>query len=856
MSTSGNGNGNRAGAGNQPQQQAYRGGRGGGRGGYRGGNNNSAGTVGGAGRGSGPTGSNDGVQVKGKWGNGPPASVKSDSRPPSALSHNGAKPHTQPAPPNEQLDRIYYLLMHMVGSKVTVKVKGNLTFEGILHTATALPDLGVSLGMARQLVDGKPSATVIPSLLILPNDLITLSVAGLEVAETKAEPASRGGFQTDSAIGSRVGEFGRERELVQWSTDEVDNTMSLEENGLTGEKWDQFATNESLFGVETDFKEEMYTTVIDKSDPAFKRKEAEAARLAREIESGFRDTDNIHMLEERNIITAQDNVNEEDKYSSVLRKSENPENVYVPPGARARAPAPTAAASKKPDIAVSTAKNENPIPASLQTAPASTKSMPIPAPVTRSKSPSGSASATASVPSNAAKSVNNVPAVDAKAATPSSPATAAKAGTARREELLKQLPIKDLPNIPQTRDPVGDTFQKFQMFAVNERKQMKKPLREMITKPKPEMLNELRAFSNSFKLPMPFPNELKEIIKKSPETEEAPVSTTKPRPTSVPNDRSVSEVSPPTAPTGAAPPRTASSNAGPASTTAATTEASTAAGGPPKQQMRNNSGGGYNKNYQKTGYGYPQNYRPPYGQPYEDGSYPPPPMDPNQPYFYPVQGPMVARPGYGPPPQQMIPPGAYMMPYPVPPGAMIPQMMGAPPMGAVPVGMYTRPGAPPPPPQGAGKNGPPTPSSAPTQLQGGQAPSPTSAGPQMIQYRPPPPGADGRPPYMTSPQSGVPPEAMYHQAAMMGYPPQGFYGAHPGMMVPMGWPADPMQMAEMQQHMMASGGHQQMPMHMQHQQQPHEMQGEEGIEGGEEVEGEGVEGQEEFDEAAGEEADA
>ncbi|KAI9334591.1 hypothetical protein BDR26DRAFT_936900 [Obelidium mucronatum] len=922
-SGTGSGGGNRNGSGQPQQQQPYRGGRGGGRGGYRGGNNNNGGgNYGGGGRGgyagsSAPV-TND-VASKGKWGNGPPASLKStDSRPSSALSQNGPAP-AQSSPQNEQLDRIYFLLMHMVGTKVTAVIKGNLQYEGILHTATASPDLGIALGLARQIIDGKPAPHVITSLIILPKDLVSLSVSGLEIAEVKPESGNKGGFQTDSAIGARVGEFGRERELVQWTTDNVDDTMNLE-NGLTGEKWDQFATNESLFGVQTDFKEEMYTTVIDKSDPNFKRKEAEAARLAREIEAGFGNTDNAHLLEERNISTGNEDVNEEDKYSSVLRKSDKPENAYVPPGARARTTgaATSSSATKKPEIAVatSTVKKDTEKYQALQTAPASTKPMAIPEPVSqRSKSPtsqrakspspnrapagaSGSRSSSGRVSPGAGKLGTSA---SGQTEQKSAPSAAAKSSTDRRVESILTAFDRTSAMDLNTCDPVGDTLQQFQKFSEKEKRGLGQPKKVLhaMTKPKPEMFNELRAFSASFKLPMPCPPDLKDVIKKGLDevAVEGPASVTqKPRPASYATDRSVSEIAAPSpsssntaAPDNAAAgekekdkskfkfnlaaveftPSFGSGGASPNSQSQGLPShekqrSGSIAGGAPKHPARNNSGG-YNKGYQK-GYNYQQqNFRPPYGQPYEDGSYPPP-MDPSQQFYYPVPGapypghfrPM--RPGFVPAgmPQPMMGPGGvpYMMPYPVPPGAMVPQMMGAPPMAGVP--MYVRPGGPggpggPPPPQQqqqqpaqtTSKNGPPTPTSAPSQIQGGQAPSPNAAANAQIMYRPPPHGGEGysspqnRPPYMV-PQPGAPPHDPY-QAAMMGYPPHGYYPGHPGMMMPMVWTGDPMQMAEMQQHMMAQG---QIPMHMQHHQQqqqqqhPHEM-GDDGSlqgEGGEEVE--------------------
>lgn len=74
--------------------------------------------------------------------------------------------------------------------------------------------------------------------------------------------------------------------------------------------WDQFAVNEQKFGVTTDFSEEIYTTVLDKSSPDFKKKEQEAAKMAREIEKST--TTNLHIAEERGQKAHGDHVGEEE----------------------------------------------------------------------------------------------------------------------------------------------------------------------------------------------------------------------------------------------------------------------------------------------------------------------------------------------------------------------------------------------------------------------------------------------------------------------------------------------------------------------------------------------------------------
>jgi PAB1-binding protein PBP1 len=58
--------------------------------------------------------------------------------------------------------------------------------------------------------------------------------------------------------------------------------MDLESE--SGVNWDQFETNEKLFGVVTDYQEEIYTTKLDTASSDFRLREREAARLAKEIE--------------------------------------------------------------------------------------------------------------------------------------------------------------------------------------------------------------------------------------------------------------------------------------------------------------------------------------------------------------------------------------------------------------------------------------------------------------------------------------------------------------------------------------------------------------------------------------------
>lgn len=111
------------------------------------------------------------------------------------------------------------------------------------------------------------------------------------------------GFRTDSSIGSghQIGQ----RALQPWSggggasdSDTFGSLGALEnKNSGGGDKWDQFSANEQLFGLKTDYDENIYTTQIDKSHPKYKERMAAADRKAREIERSAATTS--HVAEER-----------------------------------------------------------------------------------------------------------------------------------------------------------------------------------------------------------------------------------------------------------------------------------------------------------------------------------------------------------------------------------------------------------------------------------------------------------------------------------------------------------------------------------------------------------------------------
>lgn len=102
-------------------------------------------------------------------------------------------------------------------------------------------------------------------------------------------------FRTDRDIGSGAA-APRERELQAWKPDGTGaGGLNSSQNGQFNRdaltfgapvngKWDQFAANEKLFGVSTDYNEEMYTTKLDRSTSDYRERERKAQQIAAEIE--------------------------------------------------------------------------------------------------------------------------------------------------------------------------------------------------------------------------------------------------------------------------------------------------------------------------------------------------------------------------------------------------------------------------------------------------------------------------------------------------------------------------------------------------------------------------------------------
>ncbi|KAK2047375.1 LsmAD domain-containing protein [Colletotrichum somersetense] len=351
-------------------------------------------------------------------------------------------------------------------------------------------------------------------------------------ADGKGPNGARSGFRTDTAISNN--RPGSERALQPWVPDSSDGIDgSLEKSSGSGGTWDQFAENERLFGLKTDYDENIYTTTIDKSHPQYRERMAAADRKAREIERSLATT--AHVAEERvmDFVSGGDDHggDEEDKYSGVRRQDFPPlssrENKYTPPAKRApssntnvagapvdpaiissqlRAPAKKQAAVKPEDAKLlSQLVNKG---SAAQSAEAPKAVDPKPAAKAPSKQdPVKQAEIKPAETKTVTEKTGEAKAVDNPA-----PMTRPSAATSRT---ISPQVKEGAPSAASTVE--RDVLNSFKSFASQQRQNAEKVRSSKAKADKEVKLTELKKFADTFKLSTPVPTDLISIIAKDPD---------------------------------------------------------------------------------------------------------------------------------------------------------------------------------------------------------------------------------------------------------------------------------------------------------------------------------------------------
>ncbi|MCO5557982.1 hypothetical protein L7F22_011556 [Adiantum nelumboides] len=257
------------------------------------------------------------------------ATAATPSFPPLGAKGAGAAP----ADPAEsvQRDRMLYLLVGLVVSRVLGS------------------SLGIVLSSAQQIVNETWPWTSEKDAHHQGGRLDSFSAkdVGLDVPVSMSS-ANRAGFRTDTEISKKALEsFGEGRTLQKWADDPDSMLWSprvafgdaggASSGGLGG--WDQFAANESRFGVKSNYDETLYTTKLDKSAKDYRDRHDQQRACCRRAQP---------------FGEGEEAQTEEDRFGAVVRSP----NAYVPPAAR-RAAAVAAAAGAQSTIKANGAARED-----------------------------------------------------------------------------------------------------------------------------------------------------------------------------------------------------------------------------------------------------------------------------------------------------------------------------------------------------------------------------------------------------------------------------------------------------------------------------------------------------------------
>jgi len=210
-------------------------------------------------------------------------------------------------------ERLVFCLTRLVGHRVTAKLRGNVVYEGLFHSCSLDGDYSITLKLARRLStdSNSRSGEVVQTLVIPGKDYLQVSAMDLPSPWAPAadeNSSANKAFATDSEISGRK-EHGADRELVPWSGGDGGALTTLEESGEVGH-WDQFKENQERYGVQTTYREEIYTTMLDKQAIPQEQRER-ADRIAREIMSGQMNSEIEGKLE------GDDDGREEGRFSDV-----------------------------------------------------------------------------------------------------------------------------------------------------------------------------------------------------------------------------------------------------------------------------------------------------------------------------------------------------------------------------------------------------------------------------------------------------------------------------------------------------------------------------------------------------------
>ncbi|KAL8283039.1 hypothetical protein RB597_010427 [Gaeumannomyces tritici] len=416
------------------------------------------------------------------------------------------------------------------GQRVRISLNTGAEFEGIYANNQADPSTFFLRMVQQRRIAGDMAngANKPQNMTISRKDVADARPVGGNANKNDAKTANgnRPGFRTDSAISNT--RQGGERALQPWQPDGgSDVNMSLESSSNDGRPWDQFAANERLFNVKTNYHENIYTTTIDKSHPQYKERLAAADKKAREIERSAPAT--AHVAEERVMDFAggdDKKGDEEDKYSGVRRQDvaalQNRENKYTPPARRAPAAQATSYGAPVDPAIISAQLKGGQSKKAQANKQEEIKAAPAPAPAAKPSTPQAQPTEAKTAEPKTEPKVEPKPSetkpVEKTTDTKTAASLRPSAATGRNVSPQGK-PGAAAPSATSTVE--HDVLKEFKNFAIQQRVQAEKVRTSKAKADAHVKLQELKKFANSFKLSTPVPSDLISIIAKDPAKQKA-----------------------------------------------------------------------------------------------------------------------------------------------------------------------------------------------------------------------------------------------------------------------------------------------------------------------------------------------
>ena len=219
--------------------------------------------------------------------------------------------------------RFYSLILNSLGEKIRINLISGDSIEGLLYTIDSINNEYLIINNPRRF-----SRTGIPLFLkesflkIYFNEILTINYELKNLTKDNTNNNKSNEFFLDSQISKKSQNSKKEEKLVKFELKEEDKNKYMNqilEDENEDENWDQFELNKKLYNVVSTYDENLYTTKLDKNKITEEDKKF-ADKMYKEIIASSKDEKNIHILEDRGVIKQNDDeINEEDKYSSVSR---------------------------------------------------------------------------------------------------------------------------------------------------------------------------------------------------------------------------------------------------------------------------------------------------------------------------------------------------------------------------------------------------------------------------------------------------------------------------------------------------------------------------------------------------------